>query len=84
MSKKMMIASAVAMAVASLPAAAQTKPAEREKCFGIAKAGKNDCTGGGVASCAGKAAKDGQGFLALPKGVCEKIVGGSLTDPTKK
>ena len=50
-----------------------------EKCYGIAKAGKNDC-GGKKHSCAGVAKTDGAGdeWLFLPKGVCEKIVGGSL------
>lgn len=48
-----------------------------EKCYGIAKAGKNDCSN---TSCAGSSKKDAQGdaFLILPKGTCEKIVGGSL------
>jgi len=57
------------------PAAEQT-----EKCFGISKAGVNDCATG-ANSCAGSAVKDGQkdAFLLLPTGLCSKIVGGSLT-----
>lgn len=49
-----------------------------EKCYGVSKAGKNDCSS---TSCAGSAKVDKQGdtFLLLPKGTCEKIVGGSLT-----
>jgi uncharacterized membrane protein len=56
--------------------------ANSEKCFGIAKAGKNDCSS---TSCAGSSKIDKQGdtFLLLPKGSCEKIVGGSLT-PVKE
>jgi uncharacterized membrane protein len=52
----------------------------KEKCYGIAKAGKNDCGANGH-SCAGQAAKDGDGkeWIHVPKGTCEKIVGGSLT-----
>jgi uncharacterized membrane protein len=52
----------------------------KEKCYGIAKAGKNDCGANGH-SCAGQAAKDGDGkeWIYVPKGTCEKIVGGSLT-----
>ena len=50
-----------------------------EKCYGIAKAGMNDCSTA-TASCAGSATKDNQkdAFLFMPKGLCEKIVGSSL------
>ena len=53
--------------------------AKMEKCYGVSKAGKNDCqTANG--SCAGSAKTDNQGdaFIAVPKGTCDKIVGGSL------
>jgi uncharacterized membrane protein len=52
-----------------------------EKCFGIAKAGKNDCAVKNSShSCAGQATKDNEkdAFVLLPKGTCEKIAGGSL------
>lgn len=51
-----------------------------EKCYGIVKAGMNDCETN-VSSCAGSATKDKQpdAYLMLPKGTCQKIVGGSLT-----
>jgi uncharacterized membrane protein len=50
----------------------------KEKCYGVAKAGKNDCAANGH-SCAGQAKSDGNGkeWVHLPKGACEKIVGGS-------
>ena len=54
------------------------KPA-MEKCYGVSLAGKNDCaTKGG--SCAGTAKMDAQGdaFVVVPKGLCEKLAGGSL------
>lgn len=61
------------------PAIAADKP-KMEQCYGIAKAGKNDCAGGkgSANSCAGTAKKDGQkdSFVLLPKGTCAKIVGG--------
>ncbi len=61
------------------PAVAADKP-KMEQCYGIAKAGKNDCAGGkgSANSCAGTAKKDGQkdSFVLLPKGTCAKIVGG--------
>ena len=51
-----------------------------EKCYGVVKAGKNDCQTA-TSSCAGTAKKDSQkdAWIAVPKGTCEKIVGASLT-----
>jgi uncharacterized membrane protein len=56
--------------------------ATTEKCYGIAKAGKNDCAGAAHA-CAGQGKKDKAAteWIKLPKGTCERIVGGSLTGP---
>lgn len=57
-----------------------------EKCYGITKAGMNDCATS-TAACAGSAKQDKQtdAFIFLPKGVCEKIVGGNLKSiPDKK
>lgn len=53
---------------------------EMEKCYGVAKAGKNDCAGPAHA-CAGQAKVDsgGKEFVALPKGTCARLTGGSLT-----
>ena len=54
---------------------------DMEQCFGIAKAGKNDCSSNKSAhSCAGQATKnnDPMDFVAVPKGTCEKIAGGML------
>ncbi|MCL9685709.1 BufA1 family periplasmic bufferin-type metallophore [Legionella maioricensis] len=50
-----------------------------EKCYGVVKMGMNDCATA-TASCAGSSTKDNQkdAFLIMPKGLCEKIVGGSL------
>ncbi|MBU2711147.1 DUF2282 domain-containing protein [Zooshikella sp. WH53] len=57
---------------------------EMEKCYGVVKAGKNDCGANGH-SCAGSATKDGDPneWLLVPKGTCNKIVGGS-TEPKDK
>jgi uncharacterized membrane protein len=59
------------------------KPA-MEKCFGIAKAAKNDCAAG-AHSCAGQSTKDFDkaSFVSLPAGVCAKLAGGSLTASAK-
>jgi uncharacterized membrane protein len=51
-----------------------------EKCYGVAKAGKNDCAGAAHA-CSGQSKMDSgaQDFVKLPKGTCDRLVGGSLT-----
>ena len=58
--------------------AADEKKQEREKCYGIAKKGMNDC-GTARHTCAGKAAADNvpDEWKYAPKGSCEKM-GGSL------
>jgi uncharacterized membrane protein len=58
--------------------------ANTEKCYGVAKAGKNDCAGAKHA-CAGQGAKDKDAneWVKVPKGTCERLVGGSLA-PAKK
>jgi uncharacterized membrane protein len=56
------------------------KAAQTEKCYGVAKAGQNECAGP-AHSCQGQSKKDADGreWIKLPKGTCAKIVGGSLT-----
>lgn len=73
----MLAAIAVPMLAKAGPAAAPTFQAE--KCYGIAKAGLNDCQTA-THSCAGTASKDGQAdsWIYVPAGTCAKIVGGSL------
>jgi uncharacterized membrane protein len=58
---------------------ATSAPDGMEKCYGIAKAGMNDC-GTAAQSCAGEVKQDKQAdaYLFLPKGLCEKIAGSSL------
>ena len=66
-------------------AVAQDKavPKGMEKCFGIAKAGQNDCAAPGHA-CAGqlKVDNDPQSFKNVAKGTCEKM-GGKMSAPKK-
>lgn len=52
---------------------------DKVKCYGIAKAGQNDCQTA-THSCAGTATADTQGdsWIYLPAGACLKIAGGSL------
>jgi uncharacterized membrane protein len=78
-SKKLMqsaIASVLALGLAQSAAAQDAKTPAKEKCYGIAKAGQNDC-GTARHSCAGKAAKDNapDEWKYVPKGTCEKIGG---------
>jgi uncharacterized membrane protein len=59
---------------------AQTTEPQMEKCYGIVKAGMNDCqTSHGA--CAGSSIKDNEpdAFIFLPKGICDRIVGGKKT-----
>lgn len=89
------LAAAVALALAASQQAANAASAEMEKmmkdtaeaikagkiekCYGVTKAGGNDCQTA-TASCAGSSTKDGDkaAFIALPKGTCERLTGASL------
>ena len=68
----------------ALGACAQTgkQPAQQasaQKCFGVAKAGANDCKAGSH-DCAGmsKVDADPASFVLLPAGDCGKIAGGHV------
>ncbi len=64
-----------------LAGAAHADEQKMEKCFGVAKAGMNDCGSKKAGhSCAGQASRnsDANDFVALPKGTCNKIAGGML------
>ena len=87
-SKTVMLAAAVGSVIAlrATLAAADEEPKATERCYGVAKAGKNDCGGPGHV-CAGLSKKDGDPdeYLNVPKGTCERIVGGVLKpDPPTK
>lgn len=73
------LAGVFAVGVAGVSDAAKAE-GEKEKCYGVAKAGKNDCATA-KASCAGHSTEDGQAdaWIFVPKGTCEKIAGGSTT-----
>ncbi len=72
------IGSLVAFAGPAFSADDAKKPAT-EKCYGVAKAAKNDCAGA-AHSCQGLAKKDGDAkeWINVPKGTCERLVNGSL------
>ena len=74
------LALALGAAFTTLPAAAQS--ADKEKCFGVAMKGKNDCAAGPGTTCAGTSKVDHQSsaWSYVPKGSCEKTA--SKTSPT--
>jgi uncharacterized membrane protein len=53
-----------------------------EKCYGIVKAGMNDCFTASN-SCAGTVASDNlpAAWIYVPKGTCKRITGGTLDAP---
>jgi uncharacterized membrane protein len=86
MKTRVLIASAFAAAIAIPAVLSAQKPAsppsfKAEKCYGIAKAGKNDCASTGANSCGGtsKVNSDPKAWIFVPDGYCERIVGGSKT-----
>ncbi len=76
------VAGAVALALAGATMEAKAEGGkDKEKCFGVVKSAHNDCANAAKThSCMGQASVDGDGgeWVALPKGVCEKLAGGSL------
>tara|TARA_R110002124_G_C8625722_1_gene486774 strand:+ start:262 stop:555 length:294 start_codon:yes stop_codon:yes gene_type:complete len=73
-------AALAAAATLSLSATAAQAAGAKEKCFGVALAGKNDCAAGPGTSCAGTSTADYQGnaWKYVAKGECVEL-GGSLT-----
>lgn len=66
-------ASALALAMAApSPDARAEGEAGKEKCYGVALAGKNDCAGGGSNTCAGtsKVDYDKSAWKYVPTGTC--------------
>ena len=83
MTQRAMIAATAAavmsLSLAAMPAAAQDK----EKCFGISKAGQNDCSSvTGTHSCAGqsKVDMDKMEWKYVAKGTCKEMKGLSLDE----
>lgn len=76
------LSATLAAGVATAPAAAQ---GAKEKCYGVALAGQNDCAAGPGTSCAGTSTRDYQGnaWKYVDKGTCTSIEtpkgNGSLT-----
>jgi uncharacterized membrane protein len=79
-------AAALALALGSALTLANTAMADagaqKEKCYGVALKGKNDCAAGPGTTCAGTSKVDFQGnaWKYVPAGTCEKTA--SPTSPT--
>jgi uncharacterized membrane protein len=76
----------VAAAIVSAAASAQAADEEKfEHCYGVAKAGQNDCQTS-THICAGKSVtdRDQHAFISVPAGTCSKIAGGTTTEPAVK
>jgi uncharacterized membrane protein len=81
-----LIATAVAglFAVSASAIAAEQDHVNQDKCYGIAKAGQNDCaTSTGTHACAGQAKSDNdaQDWKYVAKGTCQSL--GGKTEPPK-
>jgi len=77
-----LLASAVVATMAGGIGGAHAMGSDQEKCYGVVKAGANDCGNAAKThACAGHAKTDADGgeWLGLPKGTCEKLVGGSTS-----
>ncbi len=65
-------AMAAGFAMASIDDA---QASDQERCYGVAKAGENDCAAGPGTTCAGTSTRDYQGnaWKLVPKGTCADI-----------
>lgn len=76
---KLLVSSIIAAAVSLAGCATTNNSASMEKCYGVAKKGKNDCKTS-AHSCAGKSSVDKSSvdFVNVPAGTCQKITGGKV------
>ena len=70
-----LVATLMASLVAGAAHAQAAAKPSMEKCFGVAKAGQNDCKAGAGTSCAGTSKVDFQGnaWKLVAAGTCTKI-----------
>ena len=86
MNKRHALIAAALATVCTAAAATDGAKAMQEKCFGVAKAGQNDCAAAdGAHGCAGqsKADKGSADWKYVAKGTCAKA-GGKLAAPKGK
>ena len=76
---RVLIGAGAVLALGATAAAAQSNSTaprgEMEKCYGVAKAGQNDCAAGPGTSCSGTSTRDYQGnaWKLVAKGTCTRI-----------
>ncbi|MGA7456496.1 MAG: DUF2282 domain-containing protein [Methyloceanibacter sp.] len=83
------LAGALAAALTSLTAPVTAQAGDKEKCFGVALKGENDCAAGPGTTCAATAKVDYQGnaWKLVPKGTCTTIdtpLGKGSLEPIKR
>ena len=86
MNKRQALLAAAVASLCLVNAGTASAAGDKEKCYGIAKAGQNDCaTADGTHSCAGqaKADKAPNEWKYVAKGTCEKE-GGKTKPPASK
>jgi uncharacterized membrane protein len=86
MNHRLIVSSALASAMA-LGLVGQAVAQEKEKCYGIAKAGQNDCGNlAGTHSCAGQAKVDNDPgeWKYVAKGTCKDLKGMSADEAKAK
>lgn len=86
MSQRTMIAATAASVITMALTAAPAQAQDKEKCFGIAKAGQNDCASAfGTHSCAGqsKVDMDKSEWKFVAKGTCKSLKGLTLEEAKK-
>jgi uncharacterized membrane protein len=79
MNQRLIVSSALASVLAlGLAGAAQAQPKDKDKCYGVSKAGQNDCANqANTHSCAGQSKVDNSmdDWKFVAKGTCQKLGG---------
>jgi uncharacterized membrane protein len=87
MNKKQLLASAALAVTIATTVSAPAQAASKEKCYGVAMAGQNDCANlAGTHSCAGQSSLDNDfgEWKLVAKGTCEDLGGLLKADAKKK
>ncbi|MEO7549396.1 MAG: DUF2282 domain-containing protein [Ramlibacter sp.] len=87
MNQRALIAAAAASLLSSVLVATPAVAQEKEKCYGITKAGQNDCANlSGSHSCAGqsKVGDDANEWKYVAKGTCKGMKGMSADEAKMK
>ena len=74
------------MATATISSTAHAIAKDKEKCYGVSLAGKNDCAAGPGTTCAGTSVNDYQGnsWTLVDAGTCETMELPNAADGSKR